>query len=479
MTYKMGVVGLGVMGASLARNIESKDFPVVGYDLDKKKMQGFLDGPAKGKAIAGADKPEQLMEMLEQPRRVLMMVPAGKPVDSVIAHLRPHLDEGDILIDGGNSLFTDTDRRCDDLAATGFRFVGAGVSGGEEGALLGPAIMPGGPKEAWEALAPIFRAIAARAEDGEPCVDYMGPRGAGHYVKMVHNGIEYGDMQLIAEVYDILHRAAGLPARELADIFAEWNDGELRSYLVEITARIFERAEEGGKPLVDTILDEAQQKGTGKWMSQNAFDIGAPIPTINAAVEARILSSLKSERVAASKVLRGPSPEGRGDRARLVEAARHALYSSKITSYAQGMAMLRIASKEYDYGINPGSVAKIWRAGCIIRASLLEDIRRAFDRDPSLVNLLLDDAFRDAIAERQDGWRHAVQAAIGLGIPVPAMSSSLAYYDSYRSARLPANLTQAQRDFFGAHTYRRVDGEGVFHTDWTGDGTTTKGSDTH
>ena len=479
MTYKMGVVGLGVMGASLARNIESKDFPVVGYDLDKKKMQGFLDGPAKGKAIAGADKPEQLMEMLEQPRRVLMMVPAGKPVDSVIAHLRPHLDEGDILIDGGNSLFTDTDRRCDDLAATGFRFVGAGVSGGEEGALLGPAIMPGGPKEAWEALAPIFRAIAARAEDGEPCVDYMGPRGAGHYVKMVHNGIEYGDMQLIAEVYDILHRAAGLPARELADIFAEWNDGELRSYLVEITARIFERAEEGGKPLVDTILDEAQQKGTGKWMSQNAFDIGAPIPTINAAVEARILSSLKSERVAASKVLRGPSPEGRGDRARLIEAARHALYASKITSYAQGMAMLRIASKEYGYGINPGSVAKIWRAGCIIRASLLEDIRRAFDRDPSLVNLLLDDAFRDAIAERQDGWRHAVQAAIGLGIPVPAMSSSLAYYDSYRSARLPANLTQAQRDFFGAHTYRRVDREGVFHTDWTGDGTTTKGSDTH
>ena len=479
MTFKMGVVGLGVMGASLARNIESKGFPVVGYDLDKKKMQGFLDGPAKGKAIAGADKPEQLMEMLEQPRRVLMMVPAGKPVDSVIAHLRPHLDEGDILIDGGNSLFTDTDRRCDDLAATGFRFVGAGVSGGEEGALLGPAIMPGGPKEAWEALAPIFQAIAAKAEDGEPCVDYMGPRGAGHYVKMVHNGIEYGDMQLIAEVYDILHRAAGLPARELADIFAEWNDGELRSYLVEITARIFERTDDGGKPLVDTILDEAQQKGTGKWMSQNAFDIGAPIPTINAAVEARILSSLKSERVAASKVLRGPSPEGRGDRARLVEAARHALYASKITSYAQGMAMLRIASKEYDYGINPGSVAKIWRAGCIIRASLLEDIRRAFDRDPSLVNLLLDDAFRDAIAERQDGWRHAVQAAIGLGIPVPAMSSSLAYYDSYRSARLPANLTQAQRDFFGAHTYRRVDREGVFHTDWTGDGTTTKGSDTH
>ena len=302
----------------------------------------------------------------------------------------------------------------------------------------------------------------------------MGPRGAGHYVKMVHNGIEYGDMQLIAEVYDILHRAAGLPARELADIFAEWNEGELRSYLVEITARILERIDESGTPLVDTILDEAQQKGTGKWMSQNAFDIGAPIPTINAAVEARILSSLKTERVAAGKVLRGPSPEGRGDRARLVDAARQALYASKITSYAQGMAMLRIASKEYGYGINPGSVAKIWRAGCIIRASLLGDIRRAFERDPALVNLLLDDAFRDAIAECQDGWRHAVQAAIGLGIPVPAMGSSLAYYDSYRSARLPANLTQAQRDFFGAHTYRRVDREGVFHTDWTGDGTTSE-----
>jgi 6-phosphogluconate dehydrogenase len=307
----------------------------------------------------------------------------------------------------------------------------------------------------------------------------MGPRGAGHYVKMVHNGIEYGDMQLIAEVYDILHRAAGLPPRELADIFAEWNEGELRSYLIEITARIFERMDEDGTPLVDKILDEAQQKGTGKWMSQNAFDIGAPIPTVNAAVEARILSSLKKERVTASKVLRGPSPEGRGDRARLIDAARQALYASKITSYAQGMAMLRMASHEYGYDIDPGAVAKIWRAGCIIRASLLSDIRRAFERDPALVNLLLDDAFRDAIAERQDGWRHAVQAAIGLGIPVGAMGSSLAYYDAYRSERLPANLTQAQRDFFGAHTYRRVDGDGVYHTDWAGDGKTTKGSDTH
>jgi 6-phosphogluconate dehydrogenase len=478
MQYKMGVVGLGVMGASLARNIESKGFPVVGYDLDAKKTSAFLQGPARGKAIIGVERPEALMEALERPRRVLMMVPAGAPVDSVISHLRPHLEEGDILIDGGNSLFTDTDRRSDDLAGAGFRFVGAGVSGGEEGALLGPAIMPGGQREAWEALAPIFRAIAAKADDGEPCVDYMGPRGAGHYVKMVHNGIEYGDMQLIAETYDLLHRGAGLSAAELAEVFSDWDAGELRSYLIEITAHILTRTDEQtGKPLVDAILDEAQQKGTGKWMSQNAFDVGAPIPTVNAAVEARILSSLKTERVAASRVLRGPSPDGRGDRKRLIDAARHALYASKITSYAQGLSLLRIASKEYGYAIDPGTVAKIWRAGCIIRASLLEDIRSAFARDTGLVNLLLDPAFRDAIAGRQEGWRYFVQTAVGLGVPVPAMSSSLAYYDSYRSERLPANLTQAQRDFFGAHTYRRVDREGVFHTDWTGEPATTHRSD--
>ena len=480
MTYSMGVVGLGVMGASLARNIESKGFPVVGYDLDTKKTTAFLEGPGKGKAITGVDRPERLMEALDRPRRVLMMVPAGSPVDSVIAHLEPHLMEGDILIDGGNSHFLDTDRRSDELAAAGFRFVGAGVSGGEEGALLGPAIMPGGPREAWEALAPVFRAIAAKADDGAPCVEHMGPRGAGHYVKMVHNGIEYGDMQLIAETYDVLHRAGGLSTRDLVEVFTEWNAGELRSYLVEITAEIFTRIdEESGRPLVDLILDEAQQKGTGKWMSQNAFDVGAPIPTVNAAVEARILSSLKTERAAAGKVLRGPSPHPHPDRAALIAAARQALYASKITSYAQGMAMLRLASNEYRYEIDPGTVAKIWRAGCIIRASLLEDIRRAFARDPGLVNLLVDAAFREAIGERQDGWRRFVQTAIEAGIPVPAMGSSLAYYDSYRSERLPANLTQAQRDFFGAHTYRRVDRDGVFHTDWTGITQTTDGSGRH
>jgi 6-phosphogluconate dehydrogenase len=467
MTYKVGVVGLGVMGANLARNIESRGLPVAGYDLDAAKTKAFLDGPARGKAVTGVDRPEALMEALERPRRILVMVPAGPPVDSVIAHLRPHLEEGDILIDGGNSFFADTDRRCDDLAAAGFRFMGTGVSGGEEGALRGPAIMPGGPREGWEALAPVFRAIAARADDGEPCVDYMGPRGAGHYVKMVHNGIEYGDMQLIAEVYDVLHRGAGVSTPDLAAVFAAWNRSELRSYLIEITAAALGRVDEETKqPLVDVILDEAQQKGTGKWMSQNAFDVGAPIPTVNAAVEARILSALKSERVAASRVLPGPSSRFEGDRDRLIDAARQALYACKVTSYAQGMAMLRMASKEYGYGIDPGTVAKIWRAGCIIRADLLGEIRQAFTRAPALVNLLVDDAFRDAVGKRQAAWRDVVQTAVGLGIPVPAMSASLAYYDSYRSARLPANVTQAQRDFFGAHTYRRVDRDGVFHTEW-------------
>jgi 6-phosphogluconate dehydrogenase len=467
MAYAMGVVGLGVMGANLARNIESRGFPVVGYDLDAAKTKSLLEGPAKGAQIIGAGSPEQLMESLEQPRRILIMVPAGPAVDSVIGHLKPHLDAGDILIDGGNSFFVDTDRRCDALAKDNFHFVGAGVSGGEEGALHGPAIMPGGSREAWDALAPVFRAIAAKADDGDPCVGYMGPRGAGHYVKMVHNGIEYGDMQLIAEAFDLMHRGMGMPIADIAATFAEWNRGELRSYLIEITAQVLAFTDpETGRPIVDVILDEAQQKGTGKWMSQNSFDVGAPIPTVNAAVEARLLSALKTERVTASKLLKGPL-SGSGQTRMAVAAIGHALYASKITSYAQGLSLLRVASKEYGYDIQPGEVARVWRAGCIIRAELLEGIRNAFAHDPQLVNLLLDNAFRGVMGERQDALRSTVQAAVGLGIPVPAMSASLAYYDSYRSERLPANLTQAQRDFFGAHTYRRVDRDGVFHTDWT------------
>jgi 6-phosphogluconate dehydrogenase len=467
MAHDIGVVGLGVMGANLALNMERNGFGIAGYDLAAAKTKAFVEGPAKGKRAIGVDSPEALMAALERPRRVLMMVPAGKAVDDAIAHLKPALEPGDILIDGGNSWFLDTERRSRALAAEGFNYIGTGVSGGEEGALWGPAIMPGGQREAYDALAPIFRAISAKAPDGEPCVDYMGPLGAGHYVKMVHNGIEYGDMQLIAEVYDLLHRGLGLTASELHQVFSEWNAGELKSYLIEITANIFTKTDpDTGGPVVDVILDEAAQKGTGKWTSQNALDVGAPIPTINAAVESRIVSSLKAERVAASKVLRGPSGKYTGNRQALIDAARAALYASKITSYAQGLALLRLASAEYKYDLRPASIAKVWRAGCIIRATLLGDIMAAFDRTPGLVNLLLDEAFRDAVEARQQQWRLVVQTAVGLGIPALALSASLAYFDAYRCERLPANLTQAQRDYFGAHTYRRTDKDGVFHTEW-------------
>ncbi len=467
MMYKIGVVGLGVMGHNLALNMERNGFPVAGYDLDAAKTRAFLSGPAAGKAIIGVSSPTELMAALEKPRRILMMVPAGKPVDSAIAHLKLHLTPGDILIDGGNSFFMDTERRNRELEGEGFNFVGMGVSGGEEGALWGPSLMPGGQPVAWEHLAPILCAVAAKAEDGQPCVEYIGPRGAGHYVKMVHNGIEYGDMQLIAETYDVLHRGLGLSATELHDIFTEWNTGELRSYLIEITADVFAKIDEGtGRPLVDLILDEAQQKGTGKWASQNALDIGAPLQTINAAVESRITSALKQERVNASRLIRGPEIRYSGDRQLLINAARDALYASKITSYAQGLGLLKIASDEYKYDLRLGELAKIWRAGCIIRATLLNDIMAAYQRNPSLVNLLLDDAFRTAVESRQAAWRFVVQTAVGMGVPALALSASLAYFDAYRSERLPANLTQAQRDYFGAHTYRRVDREGTFHTEW-------------
>jgi len=467
MLCDIGVVGLGVMGSNLALNMERNGFRVAGYDLDAAKAQAFVRGPGAGKNVELAGSPAELMALLQKPRRILLMVPAGAAVDAAIAHLEGHLEPSDILIDGGNSLFRDTERRNRALAAKGFNYVGAGVSGGEQGALWGPSIMPGGQIEAWQALAPILRAIAAKADDGAPCVEYMGPGGAGHFVKMVHNGIEYGDMQLIAETYDLLSRGLSLSAAELSQIFATWNQGELKSYLIEITAAVLGKVDpDTGRPLVDVILDEAQQKGTGKWTSQTALDVGAPIPTIDAAVESRIISSMKPQRVAASRVLSGPSASYTGDRQRLIDAAGDALYASKITSYAQGLGLLRLASEEYKYDLKPESVARIWRAGCIIRATLLGDIMTAFQRDPNLVNLLVAPAFVDAIRQRQAAWRYVVQTAVGLGIPMPATCASLAYFDAYRSERLPANLTQAQRDYFGAHTYRRVDKPGVFHTEW-------------
>ena len=459
-------MGIGVMGHMLALNMERNGFRVALFDLNAAKVKAIVD-ENPGKHLVPSDTMPAFIDSLERPRRIMMMVPAGAPVDAAIAGIKDSLEKGDMLIDGGNSYFLDTDRRSKALEAQGIIYIGMGVSGGEQGALWGPSMMPGGQREAWELAAPMLRAIAAKAEDGEPCVAYMGPRGAGHYVKMVHNGIEYGDMQLIAEIYDILHRGLGMSVTELADLFDEWNKGELKSYLIEITAEILRRKDpDTGSPIVDIILDEAASKGTGKWTSQNALDLGAPIPTINAAVESRILSSLKEQRVAASKSIRGPKLEFTGDRARLIEAARHALYASKVTSYAQGMGLLAAASAEYKFDLHLGEIAKIWRAGCIIRASLLNDIMAAYQRDPALVNLLLDESFRTAVEERQDGWRFAIQSAIGMGIPVLALSASLAYFDGYRTERLPANLTQAQRDYFGAHTYRRVDRDGDFHTEW-------------
>ena len=464
---QFGLIGLAVMGENLVLNIESKGFSVAVYNRTAERTREFVTGRAAGKRIVGTYSIPEFTAALERPRRIMLMVKAGSPVDEVIAQLRPYLQPGDMVIDGGNSYFGDTERRAKDMEAAGYLYIGTGVSGGEEGALHGPSIMPGGKPEAYALVEPVFKAIAARAPDGDPCVAYIGPRGAGHYVKMVHNGIEYGDMQLIAEAYDILNRAAGLSAAELHDTFAEWNKGELSSYLIGITADIFAKMDpDTGKPLVDFVLDEAQQKGTGKWTSQNALDLGAPTPTINAAVESRIISAYKKERVAASKVLSGPTTVFAGDRQRLKEAVRAALYASKICSYAQGMALLKAASEEYGYGLKLGDLARIWRAGCIIRAQFLDKIRVAYDRNPALSNLLLDPDFQQAVESRQEAWRYVVQTAVGLGIPCLAMGASLAYFDAYRSARLPANLTQAQRDYFGAHTYRRVDKEGTFHTEW-------------
>ena len=465
---QIGLIGLAVMGQNLVLNMERNGYTVAVYNRTTATMDEFVAAHPDKKLVATRTL-EELVASLERPRKILVMVKAGRPVDAVIDSLVPLLEPGDLIIDGGNSFYPDTERRSVALSDQGLNFMGMGVSGGEEGALWGPSMMPGGSESVWTDMRPLLEAVAAKApEDGKPCVAYLGPRGAGHYVKMVHNGIEYGDMQLIAEAYDILQRALGLSAGELADIFEEWNNGVLDSYLIEITYKVFRKLdEETGQPLVDMVLDKAGQKGTGKWTSQDAFEIGAPIPTINAAVVSRIVSSLKEERVAAADVLPGPEQTiYAGDRQELIDAVGQALYASKISAYAQGMALLRMASQEYDYDLDLGEVAAIWRAGCIIRARFLNRITAAFERQADLPNLLLDDDFRSAVSERLPAWRHVVQTAVGLGIPVPAFSASLAYYDSYRSARLPANLIQAQRDFFGAHTYERTDRPGSFHTEW-------------
>ena len=465
---RFGLIGLGVMGQNLALNIERNGTFVVGYDRSAETRARFAAGPAAGKQILVAETFGEFIDALERPRHILLMIPAGEPVDRAIQELKPWMQPGDLLIDGGNSYFLDTERRFQALREEGFHFMGLGVSGGAEGALWGPSMMAGGDMPSYGAVEPVLDGIAARAHDGQACVDYVGPGGAGHYVKMVHNGIEYGDMQLIAEAYDLLHRGAGVDYETLHQVFAEWNSGDMASYLVDITADIFAQVdEETGRPVLDVILDRAGQKGTGKWTSQNTLDVGAAIPTLTAAVNGRLLSSLKEERLRAAEVFSGPEADFQGDVGGLIAASHAALYSSKITAYAQGMSLLRIASAEYGYDLDLAQIARIWRAGCIIRADFLDDIASIYDADPDLPNLLLSPEINQALAERQEAWRYVVTTAVSLGIPMPGTMASLGYYDSYRSGRLPANLIQAQRDYFGAHTFERVDRPGAFHRDWS------------
>ncbi|MDM5198146.1 NADP-dependent phosphogluconate dehydrogenase [Fictibacillus enclensis] len=464
---QIGVIGLAVMGKNLALNIESRDYSVAVFNRSYEKTEDFLKNEAEGRNFFGATSIEEFVNALEKPRKILLMVKAGAATDATIDSLKPYLDKNDILIDGGNTFFKDTIRRNHELEDSGIHFIGTGVSGGEEGALKGPSIMPGGQKEAYELVEPILKAISAKVND-DPCCTYIGPNGAGHYVKMVHNGIEYGDMQLISEAYFILKNVLGLSAEELHEVFAEWNKGELDSYLIEITADIFtKKDEETGKPLVDVILDTAGQKGTGKWTSQSALDLGVPLPIITESVFSRFISAMKEERVKASKVLSGPERQAfAGNREELIEAVRKALYMSKICSYAQGFAQMRAASDEYDWNLQYGNIAMIFRGGCIIRAQFLQKIKEAYDRDAGLTNLLLDSYFKGIVENYQGALREVLSLAIQSGIPVPAFSSALAYYDSYRTETLPANLLQAQRDYFGAHTYQRLDKEGIFHTEW-------------
>ncbi|MCC9272787.1 NADP-dependent phosphogluconate dehydrogenase [Enterococcus aquimarinus] len=464
---QIGVVGMAVMGKNLALNIESRGYSVALYNRTGSKTEEVLaENPDKN--LLGTYSVEEFIQSIERPRRIVMMVQAGHGTDATIQSLLPHLDQGDILIDGGNTFFEDTIRRSKELADSGINFIGTGVSGGEEGALKGPSIMPGGQKEAYELVAPILEQISAKAEDGTPCVVYIGPDGAGHYVKMVHNGIEYGDMQLIAESYDLMQNILGLSVDEMAETFSEWNKGELDSFLIEITADILTRKDDlgTGKPIVDVILDAAGNKGTGKWTSQSALDLGVPLPLITESVFARYISAYKEERVAASEILSKPNFEYTGDKAELVEKIRQALYFSKIMSYAQGFAQLRTASKEYDWNLPFGEIAKIWREGCIIRARFLQKITDAYEHEEDLANLLLDDYFKEITEKYQQSVRDVVSLAVQAGVPVPTFSSAIAYFDSYRSKRLPANLIQAQRDYFGAHTYERTDREGIFHYSW-------------
>jgi 6-phosphogluconate dehydrogenase len=472
-TCDIGLIGLAVMGQNLVLNMNDHGFKVAVFNRTVSKVDDFIADEAKGTNVVGAHSIEELASLLKRPRRIMLMVKAGDIVDQMIDHILPVLEAGDIIIDGGNSLFTDSNRRTKALAEKGILFVGTGVSGGEEGARNGPSIMPGGNPAAWPHVKEIFQSIAAKVEDGTPCCDWVGEDGAGHYVKMVHNGIEYGDMQLICEAYDLLQRGLGLTADKLHTVFTDWNTGELDSYLIEISSQIFAKKDEDGSPIVDKILDTAGQKGTGKWTVFSALDLGQPVTLIGESVFARCLSALKEERVNASKILTGPPAATLAtDRAAFIEEVRCALYCSKIISYAQGYMLLQAAAKENGWNLNMGGIALMWRGGCIIRSRFLGKIKEAFDKNPALENLLLDSFFSDALNRYQGSWRKAVVQAVQLGVPTPAFSTALAFFDGYRTARLPANLLQAQRDFFGAHTYERIDqprGQ-FFHTNWTGRG---------
>lgn len=474
----IGLIGLAVMGENLVLNMESKGFHVAVFNRTTKKVDDFLAGRAKGKNIVGAHSIEELVKSVARPRKIMLMVKAGNAVDEMIDTLLPHLEKGDIIIDGGNTHFPDTNRRTAFVESKGLLYIGTGVSGGEEGALLGPSIMPGGSRAAWPEVKPIFQGIAARVEDGSPCCDWVGENGAGHFVKMVHNGIEYGDMQLICEAYQIMKDLLGMNADEMHLVFKDWNKGDLDSYLIEITRDILAYKDTDGKPLVDRILDTAGQKGTGKWTAVTALDLGIPLTLIGEAVFARCLSALKDERVKASAVIGGPTPVIPEEKVKFIGYIKDALYASKIVSYAQGYALMKAAAIEYGWKLNYGGIALMWRGGCIIRSAFLGKIKEAFDNNPEITNLLLDPFFIDKVEKAQQGWRNVVATAISNGIPVPSISSALCYFDGYRSKRLPANLLQAQRDYFGAHTYERTDKprKEFFHTNWTGRGGTTSSS---